>query len=98
MSMATHFNFHTNLSSSSSTRCLSLLSLPPQFSSIKTKLPSTTFLTGEGGTSQLLKFNNYAATTTTTKRRGGSLSVVSMSWDGPLSSVKLIIQGKNMQV
>ncbi|GAU40374.1 hypothetical protein TSUD_319860 [Trifolium subterraneum] len=76
MAMATHFNFHTNL-----------LRPSPQFSS-KTKIPSTTFLTGGVATSQLLKFN-YATTTTTKRRRAGSIS---MSWDGPLSSVKLIIQ------
>ncbi|KAL5539143.1 hypothetical protein UlMin_043222 [Ulmus minor] len=31
------------------------------------------------------------------KCRGSSLSV-SMSWDGPLSSVKLIVQGKNLEI
>jgi hypothetical protein len=94
MAMATHFNFHTNLLpsySSSSTRSFS-----PQFSS-KTKIPSTTFLTGVvgGSTSQLLKFK-YATAKTTTKCRGAGS--ISMSWDGPLSSVKLIIQGRNMEV
>ncbi|KAK4741767.1 hypothetical protein SAY87_025355 [Trapa incisa] len=32
------------------------------------------------------------------KSHGGMSSVVCMSWDGPLSSVKLIIQGKNVEL
>lgn len=87
MAIATNFNFHTTLPPSSPypTRCLPHLS--------KTNIPSTTFF--GGGT---LKFKYAAAfATTPTKRGGGSLNV-RMSWDGPLSSVKLIIQGKNMEV
>ncbi|KAL5075422.1 hypothetical protein RYX36_014406 [Vicia faba] len=94
MAMATHFNFQTNFlpSSPSPTRCLSVLSPSPQISSKTKLLPSTTFLKGES-TKQLLKFNHVVTTTSTTKHR-----VVRMSWDGPLSSVKLIIQGKNMEL
>ncbi|CAL5204147.1 unnamed protein product [Lathyrus oleraceus] len=89
MPMATtHFNFQTNFlpSSPSPTRRLSVLSS-------KTKLlPSPTFFKGQI-TKQFLKFNYAATPPPPTKHR-----VIRMSWDGSLSSVKLIIQGKNMEL
>ncbi|KAG2399598.1 ribosome-binding factor PSRP1, chloroplastic [Vigna umbellata] len=86
--MATLFSFHTTLRPScylpSSLSSPYLLLPPHPFSNTL----STTFL---GHTVSL----KYAATSTT--NTGRSLSA-RMSWDGPLSSVKLIIQGKNLEL
>lgn len=87
-SMATLFSFHTTLRPSSylpSSLSSPYLLLPPHpFSNTL----STTFL----GQTVSLKCASIS-----TSNSGCSLSA-RMSWDGPLSSVKLIIQGKNLEV
>lgn len=82
-SMATLFNLNSTLRPS----CYLPLSPSSSYPHFSNTL-STTFL----GHIVTLK---YAATSTS--NRGRSLST-RMSWDGPLSSVKLIIQGKNLEV
>ncbi|WVZ20876.1 hypothetical protein V8G54_008198 [Vigna mungo] len=86
--MATLFSFHTTLRPSSylsSSLSSPYLLLPPHpFSNTL----STTFF----GQTVSLK---YASTSTSNS--ACSLSA-RMSWDGPLSSVKLIIQGKNLEL
>ncbi|RZC07375.1 Ribosome-binding factor PSRP1, chloroplastic isoform B [Glycine soja] len=81
--MATLFNFNSTLRPS----CYLPLSPSSSYPHFSNTL-STTFL----GHIVTLK---YAATSTS--NRGRSLST-RMSWDGPLSSVKLIIQGKNLEL
>ncbi|KAL3014937.1 hypothetical protein AAZX31_06G130400 [Glycine max] len=81
--MATLFNLNSTLRPS----CYLPLSPSSSYPHFSNTL-STTFL----GHIVTLK---YAATSTS--NRGRSLST-RMSWDGPLSSVKLIIQGKNLEL
>ncbi|QCE15478.1 putative sigma-54 modulation protein [Vigna unguiculata] len=81
--MATLFSFHTTLRPS----CY----LPSSPSSPPHPFSNTLSTTFFGNTVSL----KYAATSTTNSAR--SLSA-RMSWDGPLSSVKLIIQGKNLEL
>lgn len=82
-SMATLFNFNSTLRPSCYHPSSPSSSYPHFFKTL-----STTFL----GHTVTLK---YAATSASIPPR--SLSA-HMSWDGPLSSVKLIIQGKNLEV
>ena len=75
--------------SSSSTTTAGLANFSNPSAKLKTLSYISTFL----NPSDKLKY-----TTFTPRRNRGISLVVRMTWDGPLSSVKLIIQGKNLEV
>ncbi|KAG6655286.1 ribosome-binding factor PSRP1, chloroplastic [Carya illinoinensis] len=95
--------FHISSSSSSPSSSYSFYSSSAtvslfSFTTLPTKLPNSLALTLSSYKSSFLKNLKPVSLTPRTNHGNGSSLSIRMSWGGPLSSVKLIIQGKNLEL